>query len=56
MLGYSFFNMVGHRGLVEGLRNGRTIRAKLNEKDRRQKKWPNVENWLFVSIGRKKVS
>lgn len=41
---------------MEGLRNGRTIRAKLNEKDRRQKKWPTVKEWLFVSIGIKKVS
>lgn len=24
MLGYYFFNMLGHRGLVEGLRNDRT--------------------------------
>lgn len=27
-----FFNMLGHRGLMEGLKKGRTVGAKLNER------------------------
>lgn len=46
--------MSARRGLVEGLRNGRTVVAKLNEREPAEE-MTNVEDWPFLSVGSKKV-
>ena len=51
MLGYYFFFMLGHSGLVKGLNNGGTVRGDVEWE---AEEMANLDDWPFISTGRNK--